>query len=144
MGRRGPLPVPNSERLAPHAARQLDTAPPAGPKIEPPPVDETWHPRVQVWFMSLADTPQAAHYTRADWGHAVMAAGIMSDALAIGDVRTAAATLESASKHLLTTRPARLAARLDLDEVIERPAGEVLELPTNEQLRERTFGTATG
>ena len=137
----GRLPVPNSERIATHASRRLDH-PPAQPTTGAPPVDASWHPRAQVWFLSLVETPQASTYTRADWGHAYMAAGIMSDALRSGDLRTAAAVLESAGQRLMTTRPARLAARLDVDELSDQPVGEVLDLPTNDQLRAKYFGEA--
>ena len=138
MGRRGPLPVPNSERLSPHATRELDA--PTGPKIEPPPIDPSWHPQAQMWFLSLAETPQAGEYTRADWGHAHTAAAILSGCFYSGDHRTAAVVLEAAGQRLMTTRPARLAARLDV-ESDGGGVGEVIDLPTNEQLRERIFGT---
>ena len=136
MVRRGPLPVPNSERLHPHTSRQLDT-PAAAPKIEAPPVDPNWHPQAQVWYLGLDDTPQAGEYTRADWGHAHTAAAIMSGCFWTGDYRTAAAVLETAGQRLMTTRPARLAARLDIDDDSE--PGDVIDLPTNDQLRARTF-----
>lgn len=139
MGLRGPLPLPNSARLAPHAGRMLDTAP-AGPRIDPPPAADGWHDQAKLWFGSLAGTPQAAEYTAADWGHAHTCAAILSTALQAGDMRTAAAVLESAARQLMVTRPARLAARLDIADGAE-PA-EVLDLPTNEQLRRRLFGDA--
>ena len=142
MGRRGPLPLANADRLAPHADRQLDTAA-AGPQIEPPPEDPTWHPQATVWYLSLAGTPQACEYTRADWGHAHTTAAILSGALYRGDMSTAAAVLDGAAKQLMTTRPARLAARLDLDDTTTDGA-EVLDLPTNDQLRRRVFGAETG
>ena len=143
MARRGPLPLPNSSRLDTQTSRRLDQPPATADAIEAPPVDDTWHARAQVWFLSLVETPQAAAYTRADWGHAYMAAGLMSDALRSGDLRCAAAVLESAGQRLMTTRPARLAARLDVDEG-DRPAGEVLDLPTDVQLRAKYFGRETG
>ena len=141
MGRRGPLPLPNADRLAPHADRELDCAP-AGPQIDPPPVDQSWHSQAQVWYLALAETPQAAEYTRADWGYAHTSAAILSGALYTGDLRTAAAVVESAARQLMTTRPARLAARLDVvDATVD---AEVLDLPTNDQLRRRVFGSAAG
>ena len=131
------MPLPNSERIATHAARGLDT--PTGTAIEAPPVDPSWHPQAQVWFLGLVGTPQACSYTRADWSHAHTAAAILSGCFHTGDFRTAAATLETAAKQLMTTRPARLAARLDIEEATSG-LGEVIELPTDGQLRDRSFG----
>lgn len=140
MGRRGPLPLPNADRLDHHTDRELDTAA-AGPRIDPPPADERWHPQAQIWYLSLAETPQAGEYTRADWGHAHTSAAILSGALWCGDMKTAQATIESAAKQLMTTRPARLAAHLD---VVDAEPAEILDLPTNDQLRQRTFRSQTG
>lgn len=141
MGARGPKPLPNSRRTAPHASRALDR--PEATGVEPPPEDPTWHPQAQVWFLSLAGTPQAGSYTAADWGHAHTTAAILSGALRAGDWRTAAAVVDAAGQRLMTTRPARLAARLDTD---AQPAAAdeapVIDLPTNDQLRARAFGAA--
>ena len=131
------MPLPNSERIATHASRELD-APPAT-AIEAPPVDPSWHPQAQVWFLGLVGTPQACAYTRADWGHAHTSAAILSGCFWIGDYRTAAVVLETAAKQLMTTRPARLAARLDIEESTSG-LGEVIDLPTDGQLRDRAFG----
>ena len=140
MGRRGPLPLPNAERVATHADRRLDA--PSDQGVEAPPEDPTWHPQAQVWFLSLIDTPQSATYTRADWGHAHTAAAILSAAFTSGDLRTAVAIVESAGQRLMTTRPARLAAHLDVDEIAPAESADVVDLPTNADLRARVFGGA--
>ena len=139
MGARGPKPMPNADRLAPHAGRQLDAVPASAPVVDSPPADGAWHPEVQVWFESLARSPQAAEYTRADWGHASASAAIMSGAMIDGDWATAHRVLADTARALMTTRPARLAARLDID---ERAPAPVVELPTNDQIRQRLYGDA--
>lgn len=142
MGLRGPKPLPNADRLAPHADRQLDTVAADAPRIDPPPEDPSWYPTARVWFASLADTPQAAEYTRAEWGYAYTSAALISASFYSGDYPTALATLDAAARQLMMTRPARLAARLEV-ETADEP-GEVLDLPTNEQLRARVFGATAG
>ena len=140
MGRRGPAPLPNAQRVATHADRRLDA--PADQGVPPPPADRTWHPQALLWYLSLTDTPQAATYTKSEWGHAHTSAALMSAAMRSGDYRAAAAILESAGQRLLATRAARLAAHLDIDEAAPRERAEVIDLPSNDQLRERTFGGA--
>ena len=147
MGRRGPPPKPNAQRTATHAARALE-APPARPDaVDPPPEDPNWHPEAKVWFLSLAGTPQSAAYTYSDWGHAHAAAAILSAALLAGDLRTALGVLDSAGRRLMTTRDTRLSAHLDVDDApTAEPAaprpGEIIDLPTTEELRARVFGGA--
>ena len=147
MGRRGPPPKPNAQRTATHAARGLAPPPPPGDAVAPPPEDPGWHPEARVWFLSLAGTPQSAAYTRSDWGHAHAAAAILSAALLAGDLRTALGVLDSAGRRLMTTRDTRLSAHLDVDDgptgepAAPRP-GDVIDLPTTDELRARIFGGA--
>ena len=132
MGRRGPLPVPNGERLSPDRSRTLDTVP-AG-AVAALPEDVSWHPEARLWFGALGDAPQCGEYTAADWAVAHAAAAFLSHGLRTGDARWVA-MWERMQDRLLTTRPARLAARLDV--VSEAPAAEVLDLPTDAQLAAR-------
>lgn len=145
MGRRGPAPLPNGQRVATHASRQLDAPEQLG--VDAPPEDTTWHPQAQVWYLSLAGTPQADGYTRADWGTAHTYAAALSGAMKANDWRTVGSILNDAARHLGTTRIARLQSHLDIDD--DTPAvaaagaeADVVDLATNAELRERTFGTA--
>lgn len=145
MGRRGPAPLPNGQRVATHANRQLDTPDQFG--VAAPPEDTTWHPQAQVWYLSLAGTPQAEGYTRADWGTAHTYAAALSGAMKANDWRTVGQTLDAAARHLGTTRIARLASRLDVEDDTAATAaaavaaeGEVVDMASNAELRARAFG----
>ena len=133
MGLRGPAPLPNSVRLDGHSDRMLDA--PAEVGADPIPADETWHPSAAVWYRSLARAAQAGEYTDADWGLAWAMADLASAMIDDGDHRGAASVLSAAAVPLMMTRPARLAARLDLD--AGRSAAVVVDLPTDAQLASR-------
>lgn len=139
MGRRGPLPLPNSERVATHASRQLDAPDAVG--VAAPPVHPTWHPEAKVWFKGLIGTPQSRSYTTADWVVARAFAAALSGAHTAGDYIAIAKIVVDAAGALMLTRSARLAARLDIDEPAEATTtADVVDLPSNAELRARTFG----
>ncbi|MYD84853.1 MAG: hypothetical protein F4Y14_00865 [Acidobacteria bacterium] len=137
MGRRGPKPKTNDQRLAPHASRELDTV--AAEQVAQPPVNSGWADEAIEWYEGLALAPQAAEYTMSDWLEAKQGALALSRAVLLNDPVWFREWSKIADK-LLTTRPSRLAARLDLDYATPTPDAEVVDLPTDEQLAQRMFG----
>ena len=141
MGLRGPPPLPNSQRVATHAARELPT--PSDHGAQPLAEDPTWHDVAKIWYRSHVDTPQAAAYTASDWGFAWTEALCLSEAAKAGDYRAVHAIQLDADQRLMTTRRARLASHLDIDDEATGDRADVVALqPSNEELRQRVFGGA--
>ena len=105
-----------------------------------PPINEGWAPEAIEWFEGLAETPHAAEYTTSDWLDAKQGALALSRAVLLNDPAWFR-EWRAIADQLMTTRPARLAARLDLDEQPAPAVGaDVIDLPTDEQLAARGFG----
>lgn len=121
---RGPVPKREEERIG-HANKAAGADPVtrlnvSNPTAEQPPVDDDWHPLVQDWYKSLADSGQARFYEPSDWVHAQMVAEIMSSIFIEKEEgkkypAMLLQTMFGEMTNLMTTEGSRRRLRLEID-----------------------------